>query len=472
MEKENKDKDENSYNFVERAALKRAINRLKPGAMKYKGLEKIYDPEVSAAGLLLGMLASGGLMAGGMAESVRSSNSNINNYINRGRSEEASKRNQEILKENEKLMSEPASTKNQRELVENTRKEMRIPFDNYNDLKRVVTKSSRLSEKESNKIIDGVLRRFQNDLSLFNNIEATRPDAGTLGHSLDVGIGYGRIMKARYPKMTDGELEDVIHAAMLHDYGKGMIEYRYLNSESGRNYERELFFEKHKPEIDRHERLGAEALRTVGEELASKYAGNHHEVSTNTDADLLKAMDIYNAMTGDRVYREPKKAKEALEEIQKWSVVPDSEATLPKNKDKIAQSTFDLFKSYVENGVIGEPTNAQSPLYDVYMSDAKKAAKDAGITKYTIVASEHPKAAVIAPTVLDATVAGGLAGGHDAAMSKAEHGAMIKKLLDIIYNKDLGEYLKLKGGYYKNDKEAVEKMFAEHLDEIIDGMKE
>ena len=121
----NKEK-ENKPNVVERAALKEAINKEKPGAMEFEHLEKIYDPKVrnkllsvgDAAAMWLGYLASKGI--------INRSSNKVNNYLAEGRSPETKAMADKIVKSNRELMSQKPTTGRQTQLISNTVTESRL----------------------------------------------------------------------------------------------------------------------------------------------------------------------------------------------------------------------------------------------------------------------------------------------------------------------------------------------------------
>lgn len=493
MEKENKDKDE-KLSASERASLKNAINNVKPGTVDYKGLEHLNSPTGQAVKytvpLMFAAIAAG---AGGKGAAGRNA---VNNYIARGRSPEAMQQRLGIAEENKGLMSRPASTVNQEKLIENTRKEVTIPRDNLRDVKMDYEGYKDLSEDDIKGIKEDALKRFTSDQKPLNNLEATRPDKGTLGHSKDTARITYDLLKSNYPDIPEDLLKRVQRAIELHDYGKGMVPYSSFNSKTSPGYEKELFFSEHKPRITPHDKFGKEALEAIDEELASFLAGAHHKKVKEFDAlakegnekfgelfkdyigkedpvqffknliGIVKSADIFNAKTGKRPYIEnPDSYEDAIKNMETWAV---------KNGD-LTEEAFNMLKNSVLKGDVRQPVNDESELNEIYKHDAGKAVRDAGIDSNAIWNAENPvKSKVLEMGSLG--VLGLVSAGHPGLALQAkniqdEHRAKIKKLINVTRGRNFDEWAKLKSGYYKYDKEAVDKLFEKYFDEIVEDTK-
>ena len=494
MEKENKDKDE-KLSANERASLKNAINNVKPGTVGYKGLEHLNSPTGQTVKYTAPLLLAAFAAALGAKNQV-AANKTIDEYIARGRSPEAMQQRLQIAEENKGLMSQSPSKDAQDKLIDNTRKEVTIPRDNYKDLKMDYDNYKNLSEKEVKNIKEKKLNEFDSNQKPLNNLEATRPDKGTLGHSKDTARITYDLIKYNYPKIPEALLGKIQDAIELHDYGKGMVPYSTFNSKTGRGYEKDLFFTEHYPLIQPHDMFGKEALERIGENLAAFFAGAHHAKLKDLDKlaeeanqkfgsafrpylkkgetpeqffknliGLVKSADIFNAKTGARPYIEnPDSYEKAVEIMEKYT----------KGKE-IPEEAFDMFKNAVVNGKVRQPKNDESELYDIYRHDAGKAVRDADINSSTLWHYEnqkmHPALAMGALGML------GLAAQNQPGMAlkvkniQEEHKAKIKALINATRGRDFDEWAKLKSGYYKYDKEAVDKLFEKYFDEIVEDTK-
>lgn len=493
MEKENKDKDE-KLSASERASLKNAINNVKPETVDYKGLEHLNSPTGQAVKYTVPLMFAAIAAALGAKNQV-ASNKTINEYIARGRSPEAMQQRLQIAEENKGLMSQSPSRDVQDKLIDNTRKEVTIPRDNYKDLKMDYDNYKKLSEKEIKSIKEKKLKEFDSNQKPLNNLEATRPDKGTLGHSKDTARITYDLVKSNYPKIPEALLGKIQDAIELHDYGKGMTPYGSFNSKTGRNYERELFFSEHKPLIDPHDKFGKEALEAIGEDLAAFFAGAHHSDIEKFDdlakeanerfgyafrpyigdedpvhffknlIGLVKSADIFNAKTGARPYIEnPDSYEDAIKDMEGFA-----------RGKQVPEEAFDMFKESVLSGKVRQPKNDESELNEIYKHDAGKAVRDADINSSTLWHYEnqkmHPALAMGALGML------GLAAQNQPGMAlkvkniQEEHKAKIKALINATRGRDFDEWAKLKSGYYKYDKEAVDKLFEKYFDEIVEDTK-
>lgn len=492
MEKENKDKDE-KLSTSERASLKNAINNVKPGTVDYKGLEHLNSPTGQAVKYTVPLMFAA-IAAGAGAKGAAGRNT-VNNYIARGRSPEAKQQRLQIAKENKGLMSQPPSRDVQDKLIDNTRKEVTIPRDNLKDTKMDYDNYKELSEKEIKDIKEKKLKEFDSNQKPLNNLEATRPDRGTLGHSKDTARITYDLVKSNYPKIPEALLRKIQDAIELHDYGKGMTPYGSFNSKTGRTYEKELFDAEHRPLITPHDRFGKEALEAIGEDLAAFFAGAHHSKVEKFDdlakeanerfgyafrpyigdedpvhffknlIGLVKSADIFNAKTGARPYIEnPDSYEDAIKDMEGFA-----------RGKQVPEEAFDMFKESVLSGKVRQPKNDESELNEIYRHDAGKAVRDAGIDSNALWNAENPvKSKVLEMGSLG--VLGLVSAGHPGLALQAkniqdEHKAKIKALINVTRGRNFDEWAKLKSGYYKYDKEAVDKLFEKYFDEIVEDTK-
>lgn len=449
--------------FVERAILKNAINSVKPDSVELEGAEKIYSPKVIDMGQKLGD-ASAMALAYQMANNVTDKSINkIKNYLEEANKPETVNALDRLVAENKEIMSQPPSAKGQSKLISNTIEEVQYPRDNIADIEMDLKNNPHLSDQEQKIIINDALKRFNLDQKALNNLEATRPDAGTIGHSIDVGIGFGKMLKYMNPNISPELLDAKIKAAMLHDYGKGTVRYRDLISSLKFKDNPDLGLGIKKPEVDTHTIRGAESLDNLGETVAAYYARNHHSNSFTLEEELLKAMDIYNSRTGKRVYRDTQTSEDALKDMQKFNV--------GDKPDKISPEVFDLFKNFVESGVIDKPTNYESDLNKVYQTKAgdaisKKGIKLFDVDNYKNTPMDKATRALnnFSGAVSAITNGKGFTHLSNSIFDRATKRAKVNALMEIYRDKDPLTYKNLQHGVY-NDK-TIDQLFAKNIDEI------
>ena len=454
------DKKEKKPNFVERALLKNAINEVKPKTEKLKGAEKIYHPEVVNWGQHIGDAAAWTALYGVGNSITDNSTNKINNYLAEAKKPETVNALNKIVSENKEIMSQLPSTKGQEKLIANTIQEVQYPRDFIEDIEMDLKNNPHLSENQKNKIINGSLERFEKDQNALNNLEATRPDRGTLGHSKDTAEVFGILMNEAFPELSKSELNKKIKDAELHDYGKGMVRYRDLNSKNNPHNDEDLWFGTHKPEIDTHTERGAEALKNIGEKDAAKYAEEHHSTPETLEDSLMKAADIYNAITGDRVYKEAASPERALA-IMKGNVA----------KGEITQEAYDILKKAVNSGKIKAPKNYQSELYDVYATEAGNAIEEKGIKLFDVGNYSNTNVGKFVKNVqsfndLMSAISSGQGFEHVSkkVIDKATKRQKVEALMQIYKDKDWLVWKNLQKGVY-NDK-TIDKLFKENIDEI------
>lgn len=487
------DDKEEKLSASERASLKNAINNVKPGTVDYKGLEHLNSPTGQAVKYTVPLMFAA-IAAGAGAKGAAGRNA-VNKYIARGRSPEAKQQRLEIAEENKGLLSQTPSTSNQSKLIDNTRKEVTIPRDNLKDTKMDYEGYKELSEDEIKGIKEKKLKEFDSNQKPLNNLEATRPDKGTLGHSKDTARITYDLVKSNYPKIPEALLGKIQDAIELHDYGKGMVPYSSFNSKTGRNYEKDLFFTEHYPQIKPHDKFGKEALDAIGEDLAAFFAGAHHTKTDKLDGlaeeankrfgyafrpyigdedpvhffrnliGLVQGADVLNAKTGARPYIEnPDSYEEALKEIEKYML----------NKD-VPEEAFKMLKDSVLKGDVRQPKNDESELNEIYRHDAGKAVRDAGIDSNALWNAENPVKSKVLQMgslgVLGLVAAGEVGLALQAKNIQDEHRAKIKALINVTRGRNFDEWAKLKSGWYKYDKEAVDKLFEKYFDEIVEDTK-
>lgn len=172
------------------------------------------------------------------------------------------------------------------------------------------------------KEVDQVVREvISNRDVMFNVMNVKRYDDLTFYHSVNVAILAG-VIGAKM-KMTHQEVTDLVTAGFLHDIGKVFIDRDILMAP------RKLTYEERVRMMD-HPRLGYEFLKEEynfnDNVLNAVY--EHHEFYDGSGyprrlkgdeiapvARILKAADVYDAMTGRRTYHEPYLPSDVLEYI-------------------------------------------------------------------------------------------------------------------------------------------------------------
>ena len=450
------DTKENKPNAIERAALKEAINKERPDAMEYDGLEKIYDPKFRNKASLVGDAAAMWLGHQAAKGILNHSSNKVNNYVAKGKSPETKATADEIVKSNKELMSQEPTTGRQIQLIANTVTESRLPKDNVSDLERTIKNNPKLSKSKMEKIKNEALRRWEADQKPLNNLEATRPGNDVWAHSINTASDFGILLSEAFPKMSSKEIVKRIEAAKLHDYGKGMVRQGDLITSANFRSQPEVNAAK-KAEVDAHSNRGARALESLGEDLAAKYAKEHHLKPEDLETQLLKAADVFNALTMERVYRGPMSVEKALnimkDDVAKGIITPEAYVVLAKA---------------VKGGKIHEPKKFSSSLEDIYATEAANAVKEKGIRLFDVKA-QKPKFA----RGLDAfsSIVNGMITGQclrtasDLAMDKVSKKAKRNALM-ALYKDDKVMYANIKGGIY-SDKE-IDQMFKDNVDKIIE----
>lgn len=454
------DTEEKKPNVVERAALKEAINKERPGTMKYEGSEKIYNPKVRNIGLLAGDAAAGVLLGSQATKGVVNHGKNkVNKYLAEGRSPETKAMADKIVESNKELMSQKPTTDRQTRLIANTVTESRLPKDNVSDLERTIKNNPKLSNSEMERIKNDTLRKWDADQKPLNNLEATRPGNDVWAHSLNTASDFGILLGEAFPEMSSQEIAKRIEAAKLHDYGKGMVRLGDVISSANFREQPEVNAAK-KAEVDAHSNRGARALESLGEDLAAKYAKEHHLKPEDLETQLLKAADVFNALTMERVYRGPMSVEKALgimkEEVARGVITPKAYAIVEKA---------------VKEGKLRVPQKFDADLEGVYATEAANAVKEKGIRLFDIGVQEPKfiKGLDAFNSIVSSIVAGkGLQTASDLAIDRVSKKAKRNALM-ALYKDDRVMYNEIKYGIYPD--KVIDQMFKDNVDRIIEGQK-
>ena len=454
------DTEEKKPNVVERAALKEAINKERPGTMKYEGSEKIYNPKVRNIGLLAGDAAAGVLLGSQATKGVVNHGKNkVNKYLAEGRSPETKAMADKIVESNKELMSQKPTTDRQTRLIANTVTESRLPKDNVSDLERTIKNNPKLSNSEMERIKNDTLRKWDADQKPLNNLEATRPGNDVWAHSLNTASDFGILLGEAFPEMSSQEIAKRIEAAKLHDYGKGMVRLGDVISSANFREQPEVNAAK-KAEVDAHSNRGARALESLGEDLAAKYAKEHHLKPEDLETQLLKAADVFNALTMERVYRGPMSVEKALgimkEEVARGVITPKAYAIVEKA---------------VKEGKLRVPQKFDADLEGVYATEAANAVKEKGIRLFDVKAQESKFAKGLDAfnSIVSSIVAGkGLQTASDLAIDRVSKKAKRNALM-ALYKDDRVMYNEIKYGIYPD--KVIDQMFKDNVDRIIEGQK-
>ena len=161
--------------------------------------------------------------------------------------------------------------------------------------------------------------RYRAAASLAKAVDAR--DAYTGSHSERVSDIAGRI--ARRLGLDDPQVELTRLAASLHDLGKLAIPEEILRKPGALNESERLV-------LQRHPQIGYRMLESLGVEPIADWVLHHHERWDGTGypdrleaeeiplgARIIFVADAYDAMTSERVYREPLSAHDAVAELER-----------------------------------------------------------------------------------------------------------------------------------------------------------
>lgn len=174
---------------------------------------------------------------------------------------------------------------------------------------------------KSNPRIMGILSKYNIPLKI-NMAELEKLKAG---HMKDVRVNAAKIYSS-LPQELKSQVNPSIlqQAAMLHDYGKLFIPEEILNKPGALTQEeREI--------VEQHSELGYELLKSKGvDEEVLELVKNHHRTAngggypksgddcgSNLGVQILRAADIYSALTEQRVYKKAMTRDKALETMYK-----------------------------------------------------------------------------------------------------------------------------------------------------------
>jgi len=177
--------------------------------------------------------------------------------------------------------------------------------------------------KQLQQLAEGTDRaaRYRAAASLAKAVDAR--DAYTGSHSERVGELAARI--ARRLGVDEPQIELTRLAASLHDLGKLAIPEEILRKPSALNESERLV-------LQRHPQIGFRMLESLGVEPIAEWVLHHHErwdgdgypdrlrgEEIPLGARIIFVADAYDAMTSERVYRDPLSPREALEELERCS---------------------------------------------------------------------------------------------------------------------------------------------------------
>jgi diguanylate cyclase (GGDEF)-like protein len=177
--------------------------------------------------------------------------------------------------------------------------------------------------KQLQQLAEGTDRaaRYRAAASLAKAVDAR--DAYTGSHSERVSELAARI--ARRLGLDDAAIELTRLAASLHDLGKLAIPEEILRKPSALNESERLV-------LQRHPQIGHRMLESLGVEPVADWVLHHHErwdgdgypnrlrgEEIPLGARIIFVADAYDAMTSERVYRDPLSPRDALEELERCS---------------------------------------------------------------------------------------------------------------------------------------------------------
>lgn len=195
-------------------------------------------------------------------------------------------------------------------------------LSNFKNLFQEAQENRRLNLESTRKVIDNIIREiFQNKNALINLAEVRAYDDYTFAHSVDVcvlsivtgiSLGFNQI-----------QLRDLGIGALLHDIGKTKINKQLLNKIEPLSIQEFEIIKKHSAE-------GFEILRQYPELslLSAHVAFQHHERFDGSGyprglrgkeihpyATITAVVDVFDALTSDRVYCRGLLTHEALDLI-------------------------------------------------------------------------------------------------------------------------------------------------------------
>ena len=177
--------------------------------------------------------------------------------------------------------------------------------------------------KQLQQLAEGTDRaaRYRAAASLAKAVDAR--DAYTGSHSERVSELAARI--ARQLGLDEPQVELTRLAASLHDLGKLAIPEEILRKPSALNESERLV-------LQRHPQIGHRMLESLGVEPVADWVLHHHERwdgdgypnrlrgdEIPLGARIIFVADAYDAMTSERVYRDPLSPRDALEELERCS---------------------------------------------------------------------------------------------------------------------------------------------------------
>jgi len=187
--------------------------------------------------------------------------------------------------------------------------------------------SQSMDLKQINLVADIILDEvMENNDVIYNMLDLKEHDNYTYCHSVNVCV-IATIMGKHlgYPR---DRLKDIAMGSLLHDLGKVYIDQGILDKVSG-------LTERETRQVQEHTRLGFERLRTYSglSILAAHIAYQHHEREDGSGyprglkgdeihpyAKIAAVADSYDAMTSNRLYRNPLWSHEAIIELKKSSL--------------------------------------------------------------------------------------------------------------------------------------------------------
>lgn len=171
--------------------------------------------------------------------------------------------------------------------------------------------SGGLVEKQTTEqIVDSIIEKHQDSGQIIDCIRQLRSaDEYTYHHSVNVSMLA--MMTAKWMRVPENELKEIVRAGLLHDVGKSRVPLSILNKPGP------LDAAEYK-EMKKHSEYGYQLLRLspdIKTEVASAVL-THHERDDGTgyplgiradklgiSAKILAIVDIFDAMTANRVYR-------------------------------------------------------------------------------------------------------------------------------------------------------------------------
>lgn len=239
------------------------------------------------------------------------------------------KKVEEIFNENEDVIREVAE-----EAVSN-----RIEVDDFNKASEIYSESvkiigSVLDDIRAGKMFnDGAVKNVAENIAeitrrnkgvLASVTKLRKHDDYTFHHSMNVSIYAASL--ASHLGMSDQEVERIANAGLLHDVGKMLVPAKVLNKPGKLSDEEFIIMKNHVQfgyDYLKKQNIPADMLRLAYEHHerydGSGYPNGLKDEQISIEGKIGAVVDIYDAITSDRVYHKGMEPPSALKLMFKWA---------------------------------------------------------------------------------------------------------------------------------------------------------